>query len=60
MKGLKPTMTTQEVADYLGISSDAVIRLKDKRVLPSLRGFRQPFRFSGYQIEDYLRGKVVN
>lgn len=54
---LKPVMTTQEVAKTLGLSSKEVRRLEERGVIKRLRGTKNPIKFSGHQIDQWLKGE---
>lgn len=53
---MKLVMTTKEVAGYLSVSEAEVRRLAAERIIPPLRGYRNPFRFSAVAIKKWLEG----
>jgi excisionase family DNA binding protein len=50
-------MSTREVAELLGVPEDAVRRLRQRRILKPLKGFRNPYRFGLAQVKAYLEGE---
>lgn len=51
-------MTTKEVAEYLGTSTDEILRLHNEGLLARAKGFKSPFRFSKYHLDKYLQSEI--
>ncbi|GEM_PF-4036206 len=51
---LKPSMTTAEVAEALGMTKREVLCLESRGCLKRLRGSRRPVRFAGEQIFEWV------
>lgn len=54
----KRILSTAEAAKYLGLSGQEVRRLVDEGYLKRLRGFRKPWKFAVYALEEFLKDSV--
>ena len=54
--GLPLLMSTNELAEILGVDPKEIRRLESEGVLQAQRGFRRPKRFSGVQVFRWLEG----
>ena len=52
-----PLLTTREVAEYLGVTSDTVLRLWRSGDLPGFRLGTKALRFRRSEVEGWLAGK---
>ncbi len=56
---MKQILTTSEAAEWLGISTRELVRLKDAGHVRRLRGYQRPYKFSRVELERYLREGVA-